>query len=189
MTDPAQPKPVLGRTCGECSLCCKLLSVDEISKPTGTWCRHYLKSKGCSIYEQRPEQCRDFMCGWLSHPDIGDEWSPRRSKMVLFADRHVDRLGVHVDPGSPTAWRREPYFSQLKQWARENTERQQQVVVYVRDRAIVILPDKEVDVGIVTPGDAIFVTGRPGNLDAVRIPESEVPIELRGRWTTRPAQD
>jgi hypothetical protein len=37
------------------------------------------------------------------------------------------------------AWRREPYYSQLKLCARPVIE----IVIYIRNRAIVILPDKD----------------------------------------------
>jgi hypothetical protein len=120
-----------GRRCGECSLCCKLLSVEALNKPAGRWCEHCLKSSGCSIYDRRPTQCERFHCGWLSNSNFGDEWYPRRSKMVVFAAGYENRLGIHVDPASPGAWRREPYFSQLKQLACDAVERQDQVVVYL----------------------------------------------------------
>jgi hypothetical protein len=145
------------RVCGECSLCCKVIAVDVLQKPAGAWCGHCLKTSGCAIYERRPDECRQFNCGWLVNPEFGDEWYPRRSKMVLTFDRRANRVGVHVDAGSPSAWRREPFFTQLKQWARDGVEARRQVVVYVNDNVTVILPDKEVDLGVLGPNDQIVV--------------------------------
>jgi hypothetical protein len=65
-------------------------------------------------------------------------------KNVHFAG-DVGAYAVYVDPGSPTAWRREPYYSQLKAWARVPADRGTQIVVYIKSKAIAILPNKEVD--------------------------------------------
>src|SRR5262245_56261740 len=64
------------RKCGECSLCCKLPRVDDVEKPSWTWCRHCDVGKGCSIYESRPNICREFKCRWLTDTDLPDEWRP-----------------------------------------------------------------------------------------------------------------
>jgi hypothetical protein len=103
------------RTCGVCSLCCKLPYVHELNKPIDTWCSHARPGHGgCSIYPDRPLTCRAFVCTWLGSTEIGEEWFPARCKMVLQNHPHEsDGLLVTVDPAFPTAWRREPYYSQL----------------------------------------------------------------------------
>jgi Fe-S-cluster containining protein len=54
------------RTCGECSLCCTVLRVDELSKLGGTRCRHQREGPaGCSIHSTRPGICRAYRCLWL----------------------------------------------------------------------------------------------------------------------------
>lgn len=113
----------------------------------------------------------------MCQAELGDEWFPRRSKMVLMQipltpDGSQVRLNVHVDPASPSAWRREPYFSQLKRWTLagvngivvEGHNYRRQVLIYVGDTGIMLLPDKgaasgikEVDLGVVTRHN-IFVT-------------------------------
>jgi len=61
--------------------------------------------------------------------NFGDEWFPARSKMMIT--RRVGNVPedqgmlVTVDPAFPTAWRREPYYSQLR-------ERAQRFVVEIR---------------------------------------------------------
>ena len=78
-----EPTPVAPvRSCGSCSLCCKLLVIDELDKPPDTWCPHCKPGRGgCSIYADRPPSCRLFRCGWLdSKGSVGDEWIPRAAK-------------------------------------------------------------------------------------------------------------
>lgn len=188
-SDAQTPKLVAGRSCGACSLCCKLMRVDEFDKPQGVWCRHCAPGRGgCAIHASRPAVCRDFHCGWLVGPNLGPEWQPLTCRMIIFFESNGNRLAVHVDPNHPQAWQREPYYRQLKGWSREAVDARQQVVVYIKRRAIVILPDKEVDVGELDPGDHIrvdtheFLQGRTWT--AVRIPVKDVPAELQGKWVT-----
>ena len=115
----------MARTCGTCSLCCKLPSVSELNKPVDTWCKHAAPGRGgCMIYADRPQNCRGFICAWLSGK-IDDKWYPARCKMIITqrAPPHtVEQQGmlVTVDPAYPNAWRREPYYSQLSAWARRH---------------------------------------------------------------------
>jgi uncharacterized cysteine cluster protein YcgN (CxxCxxCC family) len=147
---------VPGRSCGECSLCCKLLRIDALSKPIGIWCTHCAPGRGgCTIYESRPAECRDFYCAWLTSAVLGPEWRPNKCKMFLRMEGNL--VAVHVDPSDPTAWRREPFFQQLKEFANKAVGSKQQVAVYVKNRVIVIFPNKEVDVGIMNPGDELVV--------------------------------
>jgi hypothetical protein len=77
--------------------------------------------------------------------------------MVLYAEGDGNRIALHVDPSRPSAWREEPYRSQLKEWAVLAAESSQQLVIYVQNRVIVLLPNKEVDLGIMKRGDQIMV--------------------------------
>jgi hypothetical protein len=121
-----------------------------------TPCPHFASGKGCTIYPDRPSECRTFHCSWLISPNLGPEWRPTKSKMVLFIEGDQNVLAVRVDPSDPGAWRREPYFQQLKQFAITEADRKR-VVVYVKNRVIVVLPNKEVDVGVMRPGDQLVV--------------------------------
>jgi hypothetical protein len=75
----------------------------------------------------------------------------------MFLRMEGNLIAVHVDPSDPTAWRREPFFHQLKEFANKAVDSKQQVAVYVKNRVIVIFPNKEVDVGIMNPGDELVV--------------------------------
>ena len=48
------------RTCGTCTLCCRVLAVVDIGKPAGAPCAHCAEGKGCRIYDSRPQECRLF---------------------------------------------------------------------------------------------------------------------------------
>jgi hypothetical protein len=149
---------VKGRSCGMCSLCCKLLEVQAISKPEGKWCVHCAPGRErCTIYDRRPDQCRTFHCAWLTVGSLGDEWRPTKAKMVLSAEADGNRIAAHVDPAFPNAWREEPYYGALKQLARDAVDTEGQVVVYLKKRVIVVLPDQDIELGELAPGDRIIV--------------------------------
>jgi len=170
------------RTCGTCSLCCKLMHIVELNKPMGQWCPNCLKSGGCKIYETRPNECRDFDCEWLRNAEVSEEWQPLRSKMVLVyvRDGGANKLVVHVDAGSPLAWQSEPYYTQLKGWARKLIEQGEggMVNIYVRNRVIAILPDKDVDLGTLTFSDRISLHRKRGakgwEYDVHKVPFTDV---------------
>jgi hypothetical protein len=68
------------RTCGSCTLCCRLLPTKEIEKPANVRCPHQC-SKGCSIYANRPASCRLWSCQWLLGEELGER--PDRSRLVV----------------------------------------------------------------------------------------------------------
>lgn len=74
------------RTCGSCTLCCKLLEAHEIERPANEGCTQCSTKAGCAIYGSRPHACIDFECLLLR--GVGpDELRPDRSKVVM-----VDRM-------------------------------------------------------------------------------------------------
>jgi hypothetical protein len=87
-------------------------------KPAGQWCKYCVPGKGgCSIYAERPLDCRTFNCQWLLDPELGDHWYPARAKMVTYLFRAPDgifHLDVRVDPAVPLRWQEEPYYSDIK---------------------------------------------------------------------------
>ena len=147
--------PLPGRSCGSCMLCCKLLAIAELNKPEGTWCKHAKPGQGCSIYADRPGECRKFHCGYLSS-ELSEEWHPVKSKIVLSANS-AGGITAIVDPGRPDAWREAPFYLQLKAWAGELLPQQRYVVVRIAKRAIAVLPDHDWDLGVMEPHEPIVM--------------------------------
>ena len=137
------------RQCGDCSLCCKLLGIPELEKPKDSWCPNFAAGAGCRIYAGRPPSCRNFVCRWLSDESMGPEWKPNICKMVV--DSKPGLFVVHVDPAASRPWRDEPYYSVLKRLAAQGLARRIIVMAIERRRTIVILPDREVDLGMIGP--------------------------------------
>lgn len=159
------------RICGSCSLCCKIMRIEELEKPADSWCRHCTVGKGCRIYSERPAECRRFTCGYLSWEGMPDYWFPARSKMVVTNDG--TRIAVHVDPSRPESWRAEPYYSEIKSWSTHAMAEGQIVGVCIKNRVIVIFPDRDVDLGRLAPNERVQIresvdfTGT--RLDAVKV--------------------
>ena len=157
------PRLVADRECGTCTLCCKVAAVEELSKPNGVWCHHCVKGQRCTIYERRPASCYNFYCQWMLQPLLGPEWKPEHSKFALVQTESGQRLTALVDPGYPTAWRRSPYYEALKRWAVEAAQRfpaVHVVDVLIGTRSIVILPDREVELGVLDADDRIHLSFR-----------------------------
>jgi hypothetical protein len=165
----------LARDCDGCTLCCKVLSAGEpLNKPMGVWCGHCVPGTGCGIHASRPPVCRDFHCVWLMDASLGAEWQPERCHMVLSLDLDGRRLNATTDQDYPDAWRREPYYSQLKAWASVALPRNGQVVAYLNRDVFVILPDRHVELGVLGPDDYIFIERLDGGgWGARKVDESE----------------
>ena len=149
----AHPAP--GRACGPCTLCCKVYDVPAVASVAGQWCRHTRAGRGCAIHATRPEHCRSFHCLWMTESWLGPEWKPDRSKMVLSLDPLSRNMNVQVDPGQAGAWRREPYYGQLKRWAAASVPLRRHVLVHVDKTTTVVLPDRDVGLGVVAPDERI----------------------------------
>ncbi|HEY3696534.1 YkgJ family cysteine cluster protein [Phenylobacterium sp.] len=165
-----------GKSCGACGMCCKLLGVAELDKPAGRWCRHYRPASGCAVYDARPGPCASFECLWLESTKLDDGWRPDRAKFVLYTERGGKRLNVIVDPASPAAWRREPYYARLKAMS-QRIEEGCELVVAIGDRRIVVFPHEDVDLGVVNP-DHKIVSGfamRDGERVAYAMVLSDLP--------------
>ncbi len=74
----------MSRACGECTMCCRLPGVVELSKPAGEWCKHCAIGKGCTIYEERPSSCKFFECLWLTDERMPEDLRPDKSKVIFY---------------------------------------------------------------------------------------------------------
>ena len=156
--------PVEGRGCDGCTLCCKLMPVDELAKPAATWCKHCEPASGCRIYDDRPHGCRVFSCGWLVNQAVAPHWRPRESRMVLDFQPAMNRLAVHVDPGRPDAWRKPPYHAELRIMATRMAEAGGYVLVACGANFTMLLAHQEFPLGHVLPSNRIVFakTAGPG---------------------------
>jgi hypothetical protein len=107
------------RSCGSCTLCCKLPEIDwrtdppvglpPLKKPQNEWCRHADPARGCTIYADRPLSCAAFQCLWLmglapeeQRPDrIGGFFDVQGPYLLLLRD--PDRPDPLADP-AVRAW-------------------------------------------------------------------------------------
>ena len=142
------------RSCGPCTMCCKLFEAPELGKPAHTWCAHVKKGAGCGIHAQRPASCAAFQCFWTFNPSLSDEWRPDRARFIVSVENGGGLL-ITLDKGQPTAWRREPYHSQIRRWAEFGVANRKPVLLANGDRMSVILPNDELDIGALRPGDQV----------------------------------
>ena len=145
--DHSTPDLVPGRSCADCTMCCKLLAIDVLDKPRGTWCPSCDQKRGCTIYETRPDPCRGFYCGYLRLPDLDDRWKPAKAKFLINYEDKANRIVIHADPARPDAWKVEPYYKTIKQWAASSQRQGGIVLVWAGSRATIVLPDRDIELG------------------------------------------
>ncbi|UQR60372.1 hypothetical protein LRP30_25580 [Bradyrhizobium sp. C-145] len=141
------------RSCGDCTLCCKVMAIEALAKPVNAWCSHCQPGRGCAIYAARPTECEDFACLRLVNDLLDECWKPSRSKLVVTTSE--DGVEIRCDPGSPNAWRKEPYAGDIHAWAVEGETNDMTVVVIIGRRMILVTPDREFDLGNVGPDERI----------------------------------
>lgn len=135
------------KSCGTCGLCCKLMAIPALEKPRHSWCPKYVMRTGCGIYADRPAACREFLCLYMLAPELDDAWRPDRARFMIWTGQEDRRLIVEVDPAMPAAWRREPYYSQLKAWSDRNRPEPMEITIRIGSQVIVLFPEAEVDLG------------------------------------------
>ena len=79
------------RECGNCRECCIVLAVEPMNKPENVACEH-LCSKGCGIYESRPNACRIFTCGWLEGA-MPKSMRPDKTHAVMWGSKLIGNGG------------------------------------------------------------------------------------------------
>ena len=80
----------MARSCGACSVCCTSLEVPELDKAAGQSCSNLTscKSRACSIYNERPDACSTFKCGWLL--GLGNSTlRPDKSGILLYSSDSI----------------------------------------------------------------------------------------------------
>jgi hypothetical protein len=149
--DPVAVVP--GRSCDNCTLCCKAIGIPELAKPQGHDCIHCDIGRGCKIYGRRPEACAEFYCSYLLSPALGEEWKPQTAHLVLGYMSDADVILIYTDPDHPGAWRREPYLARIKKWA--GTTDTGYVLVWEKHRALALCGGAEFDLGLLSDDQVI----------------------------------
>lgn len=97
--------------CGKCSLCCKIMGVNELRKERNTWCAHHAKngvSGCCSRYETRPPSCQTYECLWLQSVSckapLPLELKPSNCGALLNPTKDGVKLVVEMNEG--VDWRK-----------------------------------------------------------------------------------
>jgi hypothetical protein len=176
------PKP---KTCGACTLCCKVMGIVELAKPMGVWCGHCSPGKGCGVYDSRPASCRVFACQWLLDPALPRRFRPDQTKVVLVSEVSGPPLVAYCDPAHPYAWRREPIYGWLKAKALEMWKAGGIPLVLVRagSRLWRVTPTDDTDVGEVALNVPLDITCSPeGKLVVNILPAPEAPEAQRAVW-------
>lgn len=104
MSDDAFLTATERNRCGDCTLCCRLTHVPELSKPIYKMCDHCESGQGCKIYEQRPGSCKRYQCLFLSNQKLADELRPDRCGVIF--ERIIGKqiyLAI-CNPDLPGAW-------------------------------------------------------------------------------------
>ena len=137
--------------CQDCTGCCTVFEVKPLNKAFGEPCKHLGKTlfgNGCTIYEERPDACKRYVCLWLDSQRRADKQSmperfrPDVTKVVLGWPWGTDRetLFVYPYPGHDNAWRQPP----VSLYLREILAKGAKVVVVVGDKRIAIRGDMAV---------------------------------------------
>lgn len=128
-------------------MCCKLMAIPSLEKPRHSWCPNYVSRRGCGIYAERPRECSAFECLYLAHPALGDAWRPDKARFMIWVGRQENRLMVEVDPAHAGAWKREPYYSELRRWADRTQRNVTEILVRTGTHVQMLFPEGEVDLG------------------------------------------
>ena len=84
---------------------------------------------------------------------MAPEWKPDRARFVLSVYPTNGFIYGQVDPGSPAAWRKEPYFGGLKSLAQTLIGERRHVIMFLGDEATLVMPDGAIALGKMTAAD------------------------------------
>ena len=126
------------KSCGGCTMCCKLYEITELNKPVDKWCHLVQIGVGCGDYEHRPQSCRDFKCLWLQSKEMEDDLRPDKIKAVLDMTGDQTRIVVRLDKATPDHYRNNPTL-----WALICHIRKEMDVIIISGSSRKLLPSKE----------------------------------------------
>ena len=104
------------------------MAIEALAKPAGHGARTAGRATAArSMPTGRPSAA--LRCLWLVNELLDRHWKPSRSRLVLTTSE--DGIEVRCDPGFPDAWRKEPFRSEIRQWALSGETHDVTVVVIV----------------------------------------------------------
>lgn len=69
--------------CGDCTLCCKLLDISWMDSPVNQYCQQCNIDIGCSIFENAPQKCLDFSCGYNEWDKVSEGLRPDKCGVIF----------------------------------------------------------------------------------------------------------
>ena len=78
---------------------------------------------------------------------------------VNYEDK-ANRIVIHADPARPDAWKAEPFYKTIKQWAATAERQGGMVLVWAGSSATIVLPGRDVDLGDVREDQLIVPVER-----------------------------
>jgi hypothetical protein len=123
---------------------------------------------------------RPVHCKSIGAQEVRAELTARKLIMQLLVVDDVFWVNAYVDEAYPAAWQRADIYKRLKQIAAGNPAVGNKLNLVVRvqigRRHIIVLPDRDVDAGILSADEELAVTARNG------------VVEVRKVKRNRPAQ-
>ena len=99
------------KKCDKCSLCCKILPIQEIKKPENILCINC--NEGCSIYNNRPSSCKDFKCEWLIDNSMSTDLKPNNCDIIF--EKISDKILIgNTDIKNIDAWKKDNVKKYIK---------------------------------------------------------------------------
>jgi hypothetical protein len=125
-----------------------VFEVKDVGKAFGEPCKHLgntLFGHGCTIYQERPDACRHYICLWLDSqrrvevPSMPEYMRPDVCKVVMGWPWGEDRETLHVYPypGHDNAWQKPPISLYLRSILAKGAK----VVVVAGDKRVAIKGD------------------------------------------------
>jgi hypothetical protein len=101
------------RDCDGCTLCCKLMPIESVGKKAFEWCTHCNPKTGCTIYENRYEECKIFQCLWTwAEGTLGElikELKPNKVKFIMTYNHSTETIEITPDDTYKNNWKKYLY--------------------------------------------------------------------------------
>ncbi|MBS0482394.1 MAG: hypothetical protein JSR96_09630 [Proteobacteria bacterium] len=111
---------------------------------------------------------------------VPEHWHPARSRIVIISELDF-RINFTVDPGAPGRWREQPWYGDIKALAALAFQQNRQVLISIGSKVIVMLPDREVDLGPVDDSEIVVTGRRPdGTWGAAKVHKDDPRMMLGG---------